>query len=179
MLKLKSLTFIALLALAASTASARIGYTLKQCRSLYGREIKTETAWCGGKAYSFIKDELYIYAIIPEKETRVADITYFDNTAQRPLSSISQETLWKVNQFPGTTWDFESPFHWNGRIVHKRLGQENYEHWVECSLNLKYTLIANRSKLGWQIRTQRQFNHEQRVIKQMTQEVGTAIVRRF
>ena len=85
---MKHLYLFALLAAAMiGQAHARIGYTLDQCRAVYGKEVKSEVAWSSPaqQAYGFIADNLYIYAIF-SAEGKVVDIIYFDNTAKKDLS---------------------------------------------------------------------------------------------
>jgi hypothetical protein len=61
-------TMLAVTGLAFS-AQAKVGWTLEQARAHYGKEVKSEVAWCGGTAYGFIHDGLYIYAVISSGDT--------------------------------------------------------------------------------------------------------------
>ena len=159
-----SLVLLAALELSA-TAQARIGYTLAECQTNYGREVKSEAAWCGGTAYGFKSGGVYVYAIIGE-DGRVNDISYFDNVKIAPLGPLVQESLWKQNQ-GDKVYDNLNPFLWNARRKYKKgLGQEHGEHWVEYSLNGKEGLVMNASKNnGFQVRSLKGFNAEQKIIK--------------
>ena len=153
-------------------AHARIGFTLDECRQAYGKEVKSEIAWCSSnqKAYSFISDGLYIYAIL-SAEGNVVDITYFDNSAKTELSPESKARLWELNVDRGRVWD--DTFYrtivlktgWNGKHVYKKLGQEPGLHYVMYEANGPSALVENANKLGWQIRTMDQFKLEQRAMK--------------
>src|SRR5260370_37811836 len=88
--------FIVAIAITVSTSSARIGWTLDQCRSHYGHEVKVENAWCGGKAYWFIHEGLYIYAII-SADGRGGDITYFDKLAPPPHAQLLSYSVSRRN----------------------------------------------------------------------------------
>src|SRR5260370_37864482 len=70
-------TMLAVTGLAFS-AQAKVGWTLEQARAHYGKEVKSEVAWCGGTAYGFIHDGLYIYAVISSGDT-IGNVIYFDN----------------------------------------------------------------------------------------------------
>jgi hypothetical protein len=168
--------------LLASSVQARIGWTLEDCRKNYGPEVKVNTAWCGGTAYSFIKNDLYVYAIIPSKESKVADVSYFNNLVAQPLANTMCEKLWLLNQNPGTIWDAGSAsdwLNWNGRKSYKSLGLETgYEHIVQYSRNSKYCNVGNRSKNGYQVRTLKQFYKEQKVIKALINDEAKALKRR-
>jgi hypothetical protein len=159
-----SLVLLAALELS-STAQARIGFTLAECQANYGREVKSEAAWCGGRAYGFKSGGVYVYAIIGENG-RVNDISYFDNVKIAPLSPLVQESLWKQNQ-GDKVYDNLNPFLWNARKEYKKgLGQEHGEHWVEYSWDGKEGLVMNASKnSGFQVRSLKGFNAEQKIIK--------------
>lgn len=158
---------IALLSLY-STSQARIGWTLEECRANYGKEVKSSQAWCGGTAYSFLHGDTYIYAIIPEKGSQVADVSYFSNVKAGPLPADACEKFWLLNQ-NGSKWDSGSAtnwLNWNGRKTYKSLGLERgYEHIVQYSRDSKYANVGNRTKHGYQVRTLKQFYTEQKVIK--------------
>lgn len=158
-----SLALLATLTLSA-TAQARIGYSLTECRANYGHEVKTEVAWCGGTAYSFKADGLYLYAIIGA-DGKVNDVIYFDNRKVAPLSSAARESLWKLNQ-GDKVYDNFNPRLWNSRKQFKRLGQEHGEHWLEYSWDGKEGRVMNSSKKnGFQIRSLKAFNAEQKSIQ--------------
>jgi hypothetical protein len=159
-----SLALLATLTLSV-TADARIGYTLAECRAHYGHEVKAEVAWCGGSAYGFKSSGLYLYAIIGPNG-KVGDVSYFDNTKIAPLSSTTQEKLWKQNQ-GDKTYDNLNLGLWNARQEFKRqLGQEHGEHWLEYSWDGKEGRVMNPAKNnGFQIRSLKEFNREQRIIK--------------
>jgi len=154
-------------------AHARIGFTLDQCRAAYGKEVKSEVAWSSAdqQAYGFIADNLYIYAIF-SAEGKVVDIIYFDNTAKKDLSPEVTANLWELNVDRGRVWD--DTFYrtivlntkWNGKHLHKKLGQEPYKHWVMFETNGPGVLVENAKGLGWQIRTMNQFKLEQKAIKE-------------
>jgi hypothetical protein len=170
-----SLVLLAALGLSA-TAHARIGYTLGECQANYGRAVKSEAAWCGGTAYGFKSGGVYVYAIIGE-DGRVNDISYFDSVKIAPLSPFVQESLWKQNQ-GNKVYDNFNPLLWNARRDYKKgLGQEHGEHWVEYSWNGEEGLVMNASKNnGFQVRSLKGFNAEQKIIKSETQgkvKVGT------
>jgi hypothetical protein len=164
--------------LLASSVQARIGWTLEDCRKNYGPEVKVNPAWCGGTAYSFIKNDLYVYAIIPNKESKVADVSYFNNLVAQPLANAMCEKLWLLNQNPGPIWDAGSAsdwLNWNGRKSYKNLGLETgYEHIVQYSRDSKYCNVGNRSKNGYQVRTLKQFYKEQKVIKALIKDEAKA-----
>lgn len=159
-----SLVLLAALELSA-TAQARIGYTLVECQTKYGREVKSEAAWCGGTAYGFKSGGVYVYAIIGE-DGRVNDISYFDNVRIAPLGPLVQESLWRQNQ-SDKVYDNLNPFLWNARREYKKgLGREHGEHWVEYSWNGKEGLVMNASRNnGFQVRSLKGFNAEQKIIK--------------
>jgi hypothetical protein len=148
-----------------TTAKARIGYSLAECRAQYGHEVKTEPAWCGGTAYSFKTSGLYLYAIIGA-EGRVSDVSYFDNTKKAPLSPALQERLWIQNQ-GDKVYDNLDLRLWNARTeFKKKLGQEHGEHWLEYSWDGKEGLVMNPSRNnGFQIRSLKEFNIEQKIVK--------------
>jgi hypothetical protein len=161
----QSLVLLATLTLSA-TAQARIGYSLSECRANYGREVKTEIAWCGGTAYGFRSKGLYLYAIIGA-DGKVNDIIYFDNTKVAPLTSMTQEALWKLNQ-GDKVYDNLNPYLWNSRKEFKRLGQEGGQHWVEYSWDGKEGRVMNSAKEnGFQIRSLRAFKSEQQRIQSL------------
>ena len=158
-----SLALLATLTLSA-TAQARIGYSLTECRTNYGHEVKTEVAWCGGTAYSFKSAGLYLYVIIGAGG-KVNDIIYFDNRKVAPLSSAARESLWKLNQGDKVYDNFDLRL-WNSRKQFKRLGQEHGEHWVEYSWDGKEGRVMNSSKKnGFQIRSLQAFKAEQKSIQ--------------
>ena len=171
---MKHLYLFALLAAAMiGQAHARIGYTLDQCRAVYGKEVKSEVAWSSPaqQAYGFIADNLYIYAIF-SAEGKVVDIIYFDNTAKKDLSPEVRAKLWERNVDKGRVWD--DTFYrsivlktgWDGKHLYKKLGQEPYKHWIMFETNGPSVLIENAKGLGWQIRTMDQFKLEQKAIKE-------------
>jgi hypothetical protein len=161
---------ISLLAIAAAmimtaTAHARIGWTLEQCRSNYGHEVKVEKAWCGGTAYSFINDGLYIYTIL-SPDGKVGDITYFDNRTAKPFSQDMQAHLWLINIDKSRMWDGDNYFtFWDGKKSVKKLGVESFPHRLMYETNGPNVMIENANKNGWQIRTKDQFEIEQSALK--------------
>jgi hypothetical protein len=154
--------FIVATAITVSTSSARIGWTLDQCRSHYGHEVKVENAWCGGMAYGFIHEGLYIYAII-SADGRVGDITYFDNRAPRPLAQFLRDRVWRENR-DGRVWADALSSDWNGRSTVAKLGTEAFPHSLIREQNGPTVLIENANHNGWQYRTMPQFLAEQKVI---------------
>jgi hypothetical protein len=147
-----------------NSANANIGWTLQECRKNYGKEVKAEPAWCGGTGYSFIKDDMYVYAIITDKE--VVDVSYFNNLVAEPLDWKVCEKLWLLNQKPGPAWDAGSP-NWNWRKTFKKLGFEKGEHIVQFSRDSKRAHVGNRSKNGYQVRTLKQFYNGQKAIRKL------------
>jgi hypothetical protein len=87
-----------------STAQARLGYTLEQCRTDYGTEVKSEPAWCGGQAYGFIHNGYYMYVVIPVGSDKVADITYFDNGTWKPLTKEQRDYVRSQNLDRNKQW---------------------------------------------------------------------------
>lgn len=155
----------------AATAQARIGSNLEQCRANYGHEVKVEKAWCGGTAYGFVNQGLYIYAIF-SPDGKVGDVTYFDNTAAKPLSKAMQEHLWAENVDKSIEWDSKYQYNnehanmgWDGRQEYKNLGSEKGKHWMMTETNGTRALIENANKNGWQIRSMKQFQIEQSALK--------------
>jgi hypothetical protein len=152
------------------TAQAKLGYTLEQCRSEYGTEVKSEGAWCGGQAYSFIFNQYYLYVIIPAGSDKVADITYFDNTTWKPLTKEQKDDLWSQNLDPNRKWD-TGP-HWNGK--HHMI--KPYEHWVIYARSDHDPLdgvvenAEQSNKVGWQIRTLAQYRAETKFVLAMTKK---------
>ena len=156
-------------------AQARIGFSLEQCRTAYGKEVKSEVATTNSqqKAYGFVSDNLYVYAIL-SKEGKVVDITYFDNNAKKELSPSAKASLWDLNVDKGRVWD--DTFYrsialaagWDGKREYKKLGKENFKHYVMHETNGPNALVENASGLGWQIRTMQQFTLEQKAIKLLT-----------
>jgi hypothetical protein len=164
---------IILAAVTIGQAHARIGFTLDECRKAYGKEVKSEVAWCSSdqKAYGFISDGLYIYTIL-SAEGKVVDITYFDNSAKTELSPELKARLWELNVDRGREWDGAHYRYtgWNGKHVYKKLGQEPGLHYVMYETNGPSVLVENANKLGWQIRTMDQFKLEQRAMKLAARE---------
>jgi hypothetical protein len=91
------------------------------------------------KAYGFIADNLYIYAIL-SAEGKVVDITYFDNTAKRELPTAVTAKLWDLNVDKQRVWDWvwDDTFYrtialstgWDAKHVYKKLGDEPGKHSV-------------------------------------------------
>jgi hypothetical protein len=160
-------------------AQARIGFTLEQCRTAYGKEVKSAATGIvpQQRAYGFVSDNLYVYAIL-SKEGKVVDITYFDNQAKVALSASSQAALWNLNVDKGRVWD--DTFYrtialntgWDGKRAYKKLGAENFAHSVLSESNGPNALVENASKLGFQIRTMDQFWLEQKAVKQLAVKQG-------
>lgn len=161
----------------AVSAQAKIGYTLAQCRSEYGKPLKVETAWCGGTAAEFVHNGLFSY-IIFDANGKAADITYFSSKILltkdiTPLSKATTEYLWYHNVDKGKVWDNSCPSgisDWDGKREVKKFGNENFKHWVMYERNGPDALIENApeyapNKNGYQIRTQAQFEAEQPVIR--------------
>jgi hypothetical protein len=151
-----------------STAQAKLGYTLEQCRTDYGTEVKSEPAWCGGQAYGFIHNGYYMYVIIPPGKDKVEDITYFDNNTWKPLSKEQKDYVWTENvdrnkQYDSTAdWDgkreFKKPYpHW---II--------YEKWASRGLSGIVENAGLANKAGWQIRTLAQYHEESRFYQRTT-----------
>jgi len=166
-----SLLTIAAAMIIAATAEARIGWNLEQCRANYGHEVKVEKAWCGGTAYGFINRGLYIYAIF-SPDGKLGDVTYFDNTAPIPLSVEMRKHIWNANVDKSIAWDDKYQYlnehgnmGWDGKVGHKSLGAEHFEHWTMGETFGTHVLIENANKNGWQIRSIRQFQIEQSALK--------------
>ena len=151
-------------------AHARIGFTLDECRKAYGKEVKTEVAWTSPsqKAYGFVSNNLYIYAIL-SAEGKAVDIIYFDNNAKTELPLSLEAKLWDLNVDKGRVWDdhYYLTNGWDGKHEYKKLGEEHFKHYLMYETNGPSALVENANKLGWQIRSLQQFNMEQRVIKQL------------
>ena len=153
-----------------STAQAKLGYTIEQCRNEYGTEVKSETAWCGGFAYSFIHDGYYIYLIIPDGSGKVEDITYFDNTTWKPLTKEQKDSLWSQNLDPNIDW--ERTANWDGKHAFKK----PYQHWVIYEkgsgkgLNGVVENAGLSNAAGWQIRTLTQYRAEYKVTLMMAKK---------
>jgi hypothetical protein len=163
-MKMKTLTIAAAMIMAA-TAQARIGWNLEQCRTSYGHEVKVEKAWCGGTAYGFISDGLYIYAIFAP-DSKVGDVTYFDNRTTNLLSQNMQAHLWLINIDKSRMWDGDNYFtFWDGKKSVKKLGTELFPHRLMYETNGPSVLIENAKGNGWQIRTMTQFQIEQSALK--------------
>lgn len=169
-MKTSLLTITAAMILAA-TAQARISWNLEQCRANYGHEVKVEKAWCGGTAYGFINQGLYIYAIL-SPDGKVGDVIYFDNTAQIPLSVEMRKHVWNANVDKSIAWDDQYLYlnehgimGWDGKVRHKSLGAEHFDHWTMTETNGLRVMIENANKNGWQIRSMTQFKIEQSALK--------------
>ena len=150
-----------------STAQAKLGYTLDQCRTDYGTEVKSESAWCGGTAYSFIHDGYYLYVIIPAGKDTVEDITYFDNTTWKPLTKEQKEYVFAQNLDRNKQW--EGTAEWDG----KREFTKPYPHWVIYEKEAKGVsgVVENAglaNKAGWQIRTLEQYRAEYKFYQAMS-----------
>jgi hypothetical protein len=157
-------TILALIGLAFS-AQAKVGWTLEQARAHYGKEVKSEKAWCGGTAYGFIHDGLYIYATISSGDT-IGDVIYFDNKGKK-LSDAKKTQLLRFNKEgieyePGT-------FLWNGERNSNQLGHEYFKHTVILRPSSFYGLVYNDCRpekvVGFQVRSTSQFDFEQKSIK--------------
>jgi hypothetical protein len=158
------------IACASQAFATGIDSTLADCRSTWGQEVKTEPAWCGGIAYRFTKGKLYVYAIVGATG-RIGDITYIaTNWPLRKLTAGERDYFWKQNQ--GTKiFDNLDPMLYNAKRIYKKFGVEGGTHWVEYSWDGSKCLVANETKnLGWQIRSLKQFDAEQKVIKQLKKE---------
>jgi|HubBroStandDraft_4_1064222.scaffolds.fasta_scaffold584138_1 hypothetical protein len=150
-----------------ATAHAKLGYTLEQCRNEYGTEVKSETAWCGGVAYSFIHNGYYLYVIIPESSDKVEDVTYFDNTTWKPLTKEQRDYVWSQNIDPNLEW--ERTADWDGKHAFKK----PYPHWVIYEKGsgkgsdgvVENAGLANPA--GWQIRTLTQYLAEYKLTLKM------------
>jgi len=154
---LLALTAISLML--STSALAKLGYTLEQCRIDYGTEIKSEPAWCGGQAYSFISNAYYMYVVIPAGSDKVADITYFDNATWKPLTKAQRDYVWLHNLDLNQEW--ESAPNWDG----KHQVNKPYQHWVAYRRGrIGLTGIVENAglanKAGWQVRTLDQFKAE-------------------
>ncbi len=130
-----------------------------------------EKAWCGGTAYGFINRGLYIYAIF-SPDGKLGDVTYFDNTAPIPLSVEMRKHIWNANVDKSIAWDDKYQYlnehgnmGWDGKVGHKSLGAEHFEHWTMGETFGTHVLIENANKNGWQIRSIRQFQIEQSALK--------------
>jgi hypothetical protein len=155
---------------ASQTFATDIDSTLADCRRSWGHEVKTEPAWCGGIAYGFTNGKLYVYAIVGETG-RIEDITYFaTNWPLRKLTAGERDYFWKQNQ--GTKiFDNPDPWLYNAKRIYKKFGVEDGTHWVEYSWDGSKCLVANETKnLGWQIRSLKQFQAEQKIIKRLKNE---------
>jgi hypothetical protein len=159
----KYLVIVAAAVLTVGAAEARIGWSLEQCRRYYGPEVKAEPAWCGGTAYAFVHDDLYIYVILGWGGI-VGDITYFDNRKAQPLSQNVRDRLWSMNT-EGRAWENAQYPGWDGKHAVKKLGAEAFPHSFICELNGPTVVIENAKDNGYQIRTMWQFLAEQKVIK--------------
>lgn len=176
----RSILLIALFAALVLNASAKLGYTLDQCREYYGHEVKSEPAWCGGTAYSFVSDGLYIYAIL-DASGKVSDVTYFDNKTWKPFPQKVKDYLYQYNIDRSRLWcdsytGRSEHLHgdWDGREGHKSLGMEHGLHNVLASYPDRIrTMIENGTdKGGWQYRTGVQFWYEQSFMK-ANSKIGT------
>ena len=159
----KYLVVIVAVLLTVGSVEARIGWTLEQCRGHYGREVKAENAWCGGTAYAFIHEGLYIYAIFAG-DGRVADITYFDDQKAQPISPFVRDSLIRINTEDRAYENVLYPG-WDGRHEVGKLGTESFTHWTIRELNGPTLLVVNENHNGYQFRTYQQFHAEQEVLK--------------
>jgi hypothetical protein len=169
MLKLCTLWIVSIACTAQAFATG-IDSTLADCRSTWGHEVKTEPAWCGGIAYGFTKGKLYVYAIA-DATGRIGDITYIaTNWPLRKLIGGERNYFWKENQGI-KIFDNPDPWLYNGKRIYKKFGVEGGTHWIEYSWDGSKCLVANETKnLGWQIRSLKQFQAEQKVIKRLRKE---------
>jgi hypothetical protein len=169
MSKLLALLIVSI-ACASQAFATGIDSTLADCRSTWGHEIKTEPAWCGGTAYGFTKGKLYVYAIV-NATGRIEDITYFaTNWPLRKLTAEEQDYFWKQNQ-GSKIFDNLDPWLYNAKRIYKKFGVEGGTHWVEYSWDGSKCLVANETKkLGWQIRSLKQFQAEQKIIIRLEKE---------
>jgi hypothetical protein len=151
-----------------STTQAKLGYTLEQCRTDYGKEVKSEPAWCGGQAYSFIHNGYYIYVIIPPGKDKVEDITYFDNATWKPLTKEQRDYVWSQNLDSNKQWDVAP--NWNGKHEFRKPYQHwvIYEKWASKGLDGVVENAGLGNKAGWQIRTLEQFHAENKFYQAMT-----------
>jgi hypothetical protein len=161
-------TMLAVTGLAFS-AQAKVGWTLEQARAHYGKEVKSEVAWCGGTAYGFIHDGLYIYAVISSGDT-IGNVIYFDNKGKK----LSDEKKAQLLRFNKAGQEFESgvavgAFRWNGEHNYGKLGREYFKHTVILRPSSFYGLVYNDIKpeklVGFQVRSTSQFDFEQKSIK--------------
>jgi hypothetical protein len=163
-------TMLALTGLAFS-AQAKVGWTLEQARAHYGKEVKSEVAWCGGTAYGFIHDGLYVYAVISQGDT-IGSVIYFDNKGK----TLSDEKKAQLLRFNKAGYEFESgltfgsqELTWNGEHNYRKLGREYFKHTVILRPSSFYGLVYNDIKpeklVGFQVRSTSQFDFEQKSIK--------------
>jgi hypothetical protein len=143
-----------------STAQARLGYTLEQCRIDYGKEVKSEPAWCGGQAYGFIHNGYYLYVVIPPGKDKVEDIIYFDNMTWKPLTKAQRDYVWSQNIDRNKQW--EGAGNWDGRQEFRKPYQHwiIYQKWASRGLDGVVENAGLANKAGWQIRTLSQFRAE-------------------
>lgn len=163
----KLITLIAATLIAAS-AQAKVGWTLDQARSHYGPEVKSEKAWCGGTAYGFKTNGLYIYAVISEGNTIGSEV-YFDGKG-KTLSAERKAQLVRDNE---AGVEYESgltvgAFRWDGLHNENVLGHEYFPHTVvlrhSSNIGLVYNDIKPEKVVGFQVRTTGQFAFEQQSI---------------
>jgi hypothetical protein len=149
-----------------STAQARLGYTLEQCRTDYGTEVKSEPAWCGGQAYGFVHNGYYMYVVIPVGSDKVADVTYFDNGTWKPLTKEQRDYVRSQNLDRNKQWSGAD--HWDGRQELKK----PYQHWAtyekaKTGLDGVVENAGLANKAGWQIRTLSQYYAENKFYQAM------------
>jgi hypothetical protein len=157
-----SLLTIAAAMIIAATAQARIGWNLEQCRTNYGHEVKLEKAWCGGTAYGFVSNGLYIYAITGS-DGKISDVSYFDNKTADKISPLLKQQLLRLNQ-AGFQYELQLTG-WDGKHHCSSLGLERFAHAVIYQPSSFLGLVENDNKNGYQVRTLKQFQIEQSVLK--------------
>jgi hypothetical protein len=159
---------------------AVIGKTLAELRARFGHEQKSEPAWCGWTAYGFVNGGYYIYAII-NASGKVHDVYYAANEWPfRKLTTKESDQFFVDNQGAKTYDNFSLSANWNSRHEFPRgYGTEKgFTHWLEYSWDGSTALISNYApidkpkaeRFGYQIRTLKEFDAEQRVIKKMVEK---------
>jgi hypothetical protein len=145
----------------------------------YGKPVKVESAWCfKGTSYSFQPSlNTYIFATTNPEGTAIEDLMYFKFNG--PFSEAEKSVLYKQNVDQGRVWDgdyrrYSSRFDWDGKQEFKKLGLENYKHYVQYETNGVNAIVENMheqdGKTSYQLRTLKQFFFEQTAIKRLIKE---------
>jgi hypothetical protein len=163
------------------TGRTDLNSTPAQLIALYGKPQKVETGWYGfGTSYSFtLKHGVYLYATTNPYNTKVEDVIY--TRPSKPWTDAEEDHLLLVNSDLHITYDGDYSSDWNGVEHVEHLGKEK-NLWVKSDCYCTHQIVAKDiwglptapdaeilpgllEQGGYQLRTKKQFDVEQKFIK--------------